>query len=53
MAQTGDVKFGNSTNSEFDLNKAGMGGSELPDLKEEFNNLPHEKGIIYGKSCRS
>ena len=46
MAQTGDVKFGNSTNSEFDLNKAGMGGSELPDLKEEFNNLPHEKGTL-------
>ena len=46
MAQTGDVKFGNSTTSEFDLNKAGMGGSELPDLKEEFNNLPHEKGTL-------
>ena len=46
MAQTGDVKFGNSTNSEFNLNKAGMGGSELPDLKEEFNNLPHEKGTL-------
>ena len=46
MAQTGDVKFGNSTNSEFDLNKAGMGGSELPNLKEEFNNLPHEKGTL-------
>ena len=46
MAQTGDVKFGNSTSSEFDLNKAGMGGSELPDLKEEFNNLPHEKGTL-------
>ena len=40
------MKFGNSTNSEFDLNKAGMGGSELPDLKEEFNNLPHEKGTL-------
>ena len=46
MAQTGDVKFGSSTSSEFDLNKAGMGGSELPDLKEEFNNLPHEKGTL-------
>ena len=46
MAQTGDVKFGNSTTSEFDLNKAGMGGSELPNLKEEFNNLPHEKGTL-------
>ena len=46
MAQTGDVKFGNSTNDEFDLRRAGMGGSDLPDLKEEFNNLPHERGTI-------
>jgi len=46
MAQTGDVKFGNSSNSEFDLNRAGMGGSNLPDLKAEFNSLPHEKGTV-------
>tara|TARA_Y100000741_G_scaffold354289_1_gene328447 strand:+ start:571 stop:1131 length:561 start_codon:yes stop_codon:yes gene_type:complete len=46
MAQTGDVKFGNSTNDEFDLRRAGMGGSDLPDLKAEFNNLPHERGTI-------
>ena len=46
MAQTGDVKFGNSSNDEFDLRRAGMGGSNLPDLKEEFNNLPHERGTI-------
>jgi len=46
MAQTGDVKFGNSTNDEFDLRRAGMGGSDLPDLKEEFNDLPHERGTI-------
>ena len=31
MAQTGDVKFGNSSNKDFDLNKAGMGGSNFPD----------------------
>ena len=46
MAQTGDVKFGNSKNNNFDLNRAGMGGSNLPDLKQEFNNLPHERGTL-------
>ena len=46
MAQTGDVKFGNSTSKDFDLNKAGMGGSNLPDLPAEFNDLPHKKGTV-------
>jgi len=46
MAQTGDVKFGNSSNDEFDLKRAGMGGSDLPDLKEEFSDLPHERGSL-------
>ena len=46
MAQTGDVKFGNSSSKDFDLRKAGMGGSDLPDLPSEFNDLPHEKGTL-------
>tara|TARA_Y100000768_G_scaffold141203_1_gene105222 strand:+ start:125 stop:610 length:486 start_codon:yes stop_codon:yes gene_type:complete len=46
MAQTGDVKFGNSSTDDFDLRRAGMGGSDLPDLKQEFNNLPHERGTV-------
>ena len=46
MAQTGDVKFGNSKNNNFDLNRAGMGGSKFQDLKQEFNNLPHERGTL-------
>ena len=46
MAQTGDVKFGNSTISDFDLKRAGMGGSDLPDLKEEFSDLPHQRGTL-------
>ncbi len=46
MAQTGDVKFGNSSNDNFDLNRAGMGGSNLPDLKQEFSNLPHDRGTL-------
>ena len=46
MAQTGDVKFGNSANDNYDLARAGTGGSDLPDLKAEFSNLAHEKGIL-------
>ena len=46
MAQTGDVKFGNSSSKKFDLKRAGMGGSDLPDLPAEFNDLPHEKGTL-------
>ena len=46
MAQTGDVKFGNSESKDFDLRRAGMGGSDLPDLKQEFNDIPHEKGTL-------
>ena len=46
MAQTGDVKFGNSNSDDFDLRRAGMGGSDLPDLKQEFNSLPHERGTL-------
>ena len=46
MAQTGDVKFGNSSNDEFNIRSAGTGGSDLPDLKEEFNDLPHQRGTL-------
>ncbi len=46
MAQTGDVKFGNSESKEFDLKRAGMGGSDLPNLEQEFNNLPHDRGTL-------
>ena len=46
MAQTGDVKFGNSESSDFNLSRAGMGGSDLPDLNQEFNNLPHDRGTL-------
>ena len=46
MTQTGDVKFGNSSSKNFDLKKAGMGGSDLPDLPAEFNDLPHDKGTV-------
>ncbi len=46
MAQTGDVQFGNSQNNNFNLQRAGMGGSDLPDLKAEFNDIPHERGTL-------
>ena len=46
MAQTGDVQFGNSSSSKFDIKRAGMGGSDLPDLKAEFSDIPHEKGTL-------
>jgi peptidyl-prolyl cis-trans isomerase B (cyclophilin B) len=46
MAQTGDVKFGNSNSSDFDLRRAGMGGSDLPDLKQEFSSVPHDRGTL-------
>jgi cyclophilin family peptidyl-prolyl cis-trans isomerase len=46
MAQTGDVKFGNSTNSDYNLSLAGTGGSDLPDVKAEFSEIPHVKGVL-------
>ena len=46
MAQTGDVKFGKSETVDFDLSRAGMGGSDLPDLKQEFSNRPHDRGTL-------
>jgi cyclophilin family peptidyl-prolyl cis-trans isomerase len=46
MAQTGDVEFGNSSNDNFNLRKAGTGNSDLPDIKEEFSDLPHDRGTL-------
>jgi cyclophilin family peptidyl-prolyl cis-trans isomerase len=46
MAQTGDVQFGNSNLESFDLGQSGTGGSELPDLKAEFSDIPHERGTL-------
>ena len=46
MAQTGDISFGNSTLESFDMKKAGTGGSDLPDLKAEFSDLPHVRGVL-------
>ena len=45
MAQTGDVANGDMEDG-FKLNRAGTGGSDLPDLPAEFSKLPHERGTI-------
>ena len=46
MAQTGDVKFGNSNSPNFNLSLAGTGGSDLPNLKAEFTDIAHTRGIL-------
>ena len=46
MAQTGDVKFGNTNNSEFNLSLAGTGGSNLPNVKAEFTDIAHTRGVL-------
>jgi cyclophilin family peptidyl-prolyl cis-trans isomerase len=46
MAQTGDVKFGSSDGSDFNLELAGTGGSDKPDLKAEFSDVAHERGTL-------
>ncbi len=45
MAQTGDVANGNMENN-FNLRRAGTGGSDHPDLPAEFSKLPHDRGTI-------
>ena len=46
MAQSGDVKFGNSNSPEFNLSLAGTGGSDLPNVKAEFTDIAHTRGIL-------
>jgi len=45
MAQTGDVANGNAE-KDFDLRRAGTGGSDMPDLPAEFSGVPHDRGTI-------
>ena len=44
MAQTGDVEFGRVDGGT--LNRAGIGGSPLPDLPAEFSNIPFDRGVV-------
>ena len=46
MAQTGDVKYGNSGDKNFNLSLAGTGGSELPNVDAEFSDTPHVRGVL-------
>jgi peptidylprolyl isomerase len=45
MAQTGDVENGNME-KDFNIRRAGTGGSDMPDLPAEFSKLPHDRGSI-------
>ncbi|MDR0810634.1 MAG: peptidylprolyl isomerase [Gemmobacter sp.] len=45
MAQSGDVENGNME-KDFNLRRAGTGGSDLPDLPAEFSKLPHDRGTL-------
>jgi len=42
MAQTGDVQYGKGA----DLSNAGMGGSDMPDVKAEFNAEHFVRGVV-------
>ncbi|WP_416797754.1 peptidylprolyl isomerase [Ciceribacter azotifigens] len=44
MAQTGDVQYGKQGGPSFNPGRAGMGGSDKPDLKAEFSATPHVRG---------
>ena len=43
MAQTGDVEFGKQG---ADTARAGMGGSDMPDLAAEFNDVSFQRGTV-------
>ena len=43
MAQTGDVQYGKAGG---DTSRAGMGGSDKPDLKAEFSEVSYDRGIV-------
>ena len=46
MAQTGDVKYGKVEDDGSVSSYAGYGGSELPDLVQEFSTTPFDRGIV-------
>ena len=45
MAQSGDVANGNMENN-FNIGRAGTGGSDMPDLPAEFSKIPHARGSL-------
>ena len=45
MAQTGDVAHGDMDDN-FNIRRAGTGGSKHPDLPAEFSKLPFDRGAV-------
>lgn len=45
MAQTGDVEFGR-TGDDFDIRRAGTGGSDRGNVPAEFSDVPFERGMV-------
>ncbi len=45
MAQTGDVQFGDMEDG-YQQERAGTGGSDLPDLPAEFSDEPFDRGTV-------
>ena len=45
MAQTGDVEHGNME-GDFNIGRAGTGGSDLPNVPAEFSKVPHARGSL-------
>ncbi|MGR3502820.1 peptidylprolyl isomerase [Pseudaestuariivita sp.] len=45
MAQTGDVQHGDMEDG-FNIRMAGTGGSDKPNLKQEFSKVPHARGSL-------
>jgi peptidylprolyl isomerase len=45
MAQTGDVQFGDMKDG-YDADRAGMGGSDRPDLRAEFSKEHYVRGTV-------
>lgn len=46
MAQTGDVKFGKKDSPEYDLSRAGTGGSNYANLPAEFSKASFVRGTV-------
>lgn len=46
MAQTGDVANGNATSPDYNLARAGTGGSSLPNVEAEFNSESFQRGVV-------
>ena len=45
MAQTGDVENGDMEDN-FNIRRAGTGGSSRPNLPAEFSKLPFDRGVV-------